>query len=120
MNEYLPSINYDSEISDIHVDAANANIVVTTPDKLRVLDLVKGKLRWAMDDLQIGKTHLELRSAKFGSIQSDGFLFVVSNSKNRKDSYIRKYSVHDWSLNKTKRIGNKPITALCIRYEQLT
>lgn len=43
----------NSEILDLHIDPANANVVVVTPNKLRILDLSKGKIRWALEDINL-------------------------------------------------------------------
>ncbi|KAI8897092.1 quinon protein alcohol dehydrogenase-like superfamily [Globomyces pollinis-pini] len=116
MEEALPAYDYpNSEILDIHIDHQSSNVVVVTSSKLRLLDLAKGKVRWSLDDLTVGSAKCELRSARFGSNSSEGILFVVFNSKGRRESYIRKFDILDnWKLKKSKQVASKPITAFNI------
>ncbi|KAJ3373451.1 hypothetical protein HDU91_000066 [Kappamyces sp. JEL0680] len=63
----LPAQDFEnSEILDLHVDSASANVAVVTPSKLRVLDLAKGKIRWAVENIKIGSVACSIRSARFG------------------------------------------------------
>jgi hypothetical protein len=110
MTEYLPEQDVQSEILDLHVDPTNANLVVVTPQKLRIMDLAKAKIRWALEDIVIG-SKCEFRAARFGSKASDGILFVVLNAKDRKACHIQRYKLSDWKLSKTRRVSNKPVTA---------
>ncbi|KAJ3320204.1 hypothetical protein HDV06_005448 [Boothiomyces sp. JEL0866] len=106
MTPYLEPMNFQNEITDIHVDSNNANIAVVTGDKLRVLDLQKGKIRWAF-----GETKFNSIDCEFGN---DNELFLVLNSKSKKDSFILKFDTSTWQLKKSKRVSAKPVTAFNI------
>lgn len=115
MKTSIKSQNFDDEeIVDVHVDATSANVVVVTETKLRILDLLKGKVRFTMQDIKVGNVLCTIRGARFGSNTSNGILFVILNAKNRKKAFIQKYSSSTWTLLQTKEISQKPITAFSI------
>jgi hypothetical protein len=113
MTRYLPEQELQSEILDLHIDPSNANLVVVTPQKLRILDLAKAKTRWALEDITIGGK-CEFRAARFGFKASDGALFVVLNAKDRKACHIQRYQLSDWKLSKTRKVSGKPVTAFAL------
>lgn len=69
MTQAMPAQDFDSDILDLHVDADN--VVVATPAKLRVLDLVKGKIRWALENVKVGSTACTIRSARFYTMSAN-------------------------------------------------
>jgi hypothetical protein len=113
MTQALPAQQLEGEIVDVHI--TSANIVVVTSQKLRIFDLAKGKVRWALEAITLG-TKCDFRAARFGGKSCDSTLFVVLNSKDRKASYIQTYNITDWKLMKTKKVLFKPITAFSISY----
>jgi prolactin regulatory element-binding protein len=117
MDEGLPPQDFEnSEILDLHIDSQNTSVAVATSQKLRIIDLAKGKIRWAKDNFQVGSVKCNLRGVRFGGNQTDGLLFLVLNSVNKKQSYIQKYDINDWKLLSTTNVSPKPITAFNIRY----
>lgn len=117
MDEGLPPQDFEgSEILDLHIDSHNSSVAVLTSQKLRILDLAKGKIRWAKDNIDVGSVKCNLRAVKFGGHQTDGILFLVLNSANKKQSYVQKFDINDWKLQSTTKVSPKPITAFNIRY----
>jgi hypothetical protein len=67
----IPTQTFEnSEILDIHIDSSGANVVVVTQNKLRILDLAKAKVRWALQDIVIG-TKCDFRAARYYNYNSD-------------------------------------------------
>ncbi|KAJ3257552.1 hypothetical protein HK103_004461 [Boothiomyces macroporosus] len=117
MTPYLSPMNFDNEITDIHVDSNNANIAVVTSDKLRVLDLQKGKIRWAYSETKFNNIQCEIRCARYNVLTrfgNENELYLVLNSKSKKDGFILKFDTSTWQLKKSKRVCSKPITAFNI------
>ena len=117
MTPSLPSHTFEnSEILDLHIDGKSANVVVITHKKLRILDLAKGKIRWAVEEIKIGSVPCVFRAARFGAGESKGILFVVVNSSTKKQSYIQKYDTSNWKVKSSVQVNPKPITAFSIRF----
>jgi hypothetical protein len=72
MAERIPAKDFpNSEILDIDIDPNSANVAVTTPSKLRILDLKNGKIEWAIDEIKISNRLCSIRCCKFRTINLD-------------------------------------------------
>ncbi|KAJ3327742.1 hypothetical protein HDU76_011222 [Blyttiomyces sp. JEL0837] len=110
----IPAISFGGEVYDAHFDAKTSHVVGVSSQKLMVVNLSKGNTVWTTEKPTVAGETCEFRAARFGSGDSDGFLFTIQNAKSRKKSFVCKYSVGSWKLEKTKLVALRPVTAFTI------
>lgn len=65
MTQSIQAQKYEKEIVDVDIATNSAHFLVATPDKLRVSDVVKGKIRWVGDDLIVADHKCSIRAARY-------------------------------------------------------
>ncbi|KAI8620280.1 WD40-repeat-containing domain protein [Chytriomyces sp. MP71] len=112
----MPPLDADGEIYDANFDSTSNLLVALSHQKCFVINLAKGKTIWSIDQPVVqGETDAaEFRGARFGSGASEGWLFVAVNAKNRKKAFVCKWKTDKWSMERSRQVSTKPITAFTI------
>ncbi|KAI9327972.1 quinon protein alcohol dehydrogenase-like superfamily [Obelidium mucronatum] len=115
-NSVLPPFDVEGEISDANFDSASSMFVALSSKKCFVINIAKGKTVWSIDKPVVSQSSdaAEFRSARFGTGSSEGYLFLAVNAKSRKQSYVCKWKVDKWVMERSKLVAVKPITAFTI------
>ncbi|KNC99154.1 uncharacterized protein SPPG_05411 [Spizellomyces punctatus DAOM BR117] len=111
----VPAIDHGGEISDADFDPFGKQLASVTADKCYVTDTSDGRTVWSIENPMMQKTiKSAFRACRFGIAASQGYLFLVINTKDRKKSYICKWQTSGWKLHRQKAISNKPTTSFAI------
>lgn len=117
MTEAIPFRSLGTEINDLSFEPSSkcSGLVYLTTNSCVFIDLVKGKSRWNEENPVVNGTPCQFRAVRFGTLASQGTLFVVLNANNRKKSFLRLYDAQTWKVQSTKQVYHKPVTAFTIR-----
>ncbi|KAJ3073593.1 hypothetical protein HDU98_001188 [Podochytrium sp. JEL0797] len=118
-NNVIPPLDMEGEISDANFDSASSKFVAVSSKKCFVVSLAKGKTVWSIDKPVVSQSSdaAEFRAARFGSGSSEGYLFMAVNAKSRKQAYMCKWKTDKWTMERSKLVAGRPITAFTISNE---
>ncbi|KAI9088720.1 quinon protein alcohol dehydrogenase-like superfamily [Phlyctochytrium arcticum] len=110
-----PGIDHGGEVVDADFDSAGKNIVSISPDKCYVTDATTGRTVWSIEKPVMHKTTPGgFRACRYGKGTSAEFLFLIVNTKDRKNAYICKWQISNWKLYRQRKIASKPVSAFAL------
>ncbi|KAJ3214199.1 hypothetical protein HK099_006990, partial [Clydaea vesicula] len=125
LDEFLPNLFLKHDIYDCSFNDDSSLLLACTNKKCFTINLLTGKEEWSIEPFQLKEPPCDFRASKFGSKSTNDTIFIISNLKNRKKSFILKYKLvktengQNAQLVKKQSISNNPVINFTISKDGL-